>query len=112
MTAPAFIALSAAASAYIESRKLQDAAEHLHRIRMLARAPDSVIREAAAEWSRASVEATNNYHELARCSEVAAAAIRAAEIPQPESPRLPLAVEMAQCARQAELKRRFEEDSQ
>ena len=107
---PAFIALSAAASAYIEARKLQDAAEHLHRIRMLARAPDSVIREAAAEWSRASVEATNNYHELARCAEVAAAAIRAAEIPQPESPRLPLAVEMAQCARQAEMLRQFERD--
>jgi hypothetical protein len=107
---PAFIALSAAASAYIESRKLQDAAEHLHRIRMLARAPDSVIREAAAEWSRASVEATNNYHELARCAEIAAAAIKAAEIPQPESPRLPLAVEMAQCARQAEMLRQFERD--
>jgi len=72
-----FIALTEAATAYVEARSIQDAAEHLHRIRLLARAPDSVIREAAAEWSRATAEASSNYHELARCAEVASAAVKA-----------------------------------
>jgi len=107
---PAFVALTAAASAYIEARSIQDAAEHLHRIRLLARAPDSVIRDAAAEWSRASVEASANYHELARCAEVASAAVKAANVPHPAPMRLPLAVEMAHHCRSAELRRQFERD--
>lgn len=105
-----FIALTDAATAYVEARSIQDAAEHLHRIRLLARAPDSVIREAAAEWSRATAEASSNYHELARCAEVASAAIKAANVPHPAPMRLPLAVEMAQHCRQAELRRQFEKD--
>ena len=108
MTAPAFIALTAAASAYVEARRLQDAAEHLHRIRLLSKAPDSVVRAAAEEWSRATAEASANYHELARCAEVASAAVRAANVPHPAPSRLPLAVEMAHHCRSEELRRQFE----
>jgi hypothetical protein len=107
---PAFIALTNAAAAYVEAVRIQDAAEHLHRIRMLSRSPDSVIQNALGEWNAATAEAREAYHVLAEATEMAKRELAAATVPDPESPRLPLVVEMAVYARQAEMRRRFEKD--
>jgi len=110
MTSPAFIALTEAAQAYVNARKVQDAAEHLHRIRLLARSPESVVARASQEWAHATVQAAAAYHDLARAASVATAALAAANVPHPAAPRLPLAVEMAQYCRSEELRRQFERE--
>jgi hypothetical protein len=110
MTTPAFIALTAAASAYVEARNVQYAAEHLHRIRLLSRAPGSVINAALEEWNLATAAAGEAYHNLSQATLVAQRAVAAASVPHPAESRLPFVVEMASYARQAEMKRRFEKD--
>jgi hypothetical protein len=105
---PSFISLSDAASAYVEARQAQDLAQHMHRIRMLSRSPESVIGMAAQEWNSATAVVNAKYYDLARCVAVAAAAIKAANVPQPATSLLPLVVDMAQHCRQSELNRQFE----
>jgi len=107
---PAFIALSAAASAYVEARNMQDAADHLHRIRLLSRAPASVISEALDNWNSATAEANEAYYKLAQATLVARRSITEASVPHPTESRLSFVAEMASYARQAEMRRKFEED--
>jgi hypothetical protein len=60
-----------------------------------------------AEWQRADTAHRAAWHEFARVVSEATVEQIAATVPHPEAPRLPLAVEMAQFARQAELRRQF-----
>jgi len=63
-----------------------------------------------AEWQRADASHRAAWHEFVRAANEATVEQLAATVPHPIAPRLPLAVEMAQCARQAELLRQFEQE--
>lgn len=104
------------------ARRLLGAAQNLVRSRAALDRAEAAYREAfrtgrmrATEeplqaWRDADNKAREAWHEFVRCTVEATQEAAGASVPDPRMSRLPFAVEMAQHCRQAELRRRFEEE--
>lgn len=106
---PAARRLLAASQDLVRSRAALDRAEAAYRDafrtgRMRA------TEEPLQAWRDADNKAREAWHEFVRCTAEATQEAAGASVPDPKMARLPFAVEMAQHCRQAELRRRFEEE--
>lgn len=61
-------------------------------------------------WRDADSAHRDCWHKFVRCTNEATQEAAGASVPDPQMARLPFAVELAHYARQAEMKRRFEEE--
>lgn len=106
-TPPALHRLIGAAADLVRAKSRLDAAEATYK-RMF-----TVGRQAGeplADWQRADADFRTAWHEFVRATNEATTERTAADVPHPEQVRLPLATEMAQYARQAEMRRNFESE--
>lgn len=106
-TSPALHRLIGTAADLVRAKARLDAAEAAYK-RMFTVGRQAGIGAALAEWQRADADFRAAWHEFVRVTNEAMLEQVAATVPHPEQARLPFAVEMAQYARQAEMRRQFE----
>lgn len=106
---PAARRLLAVAQDLVRARAALDRAEAQYQA-MFRTGRISKIEELLQTWKTADTKHRDCWHEFVRCTHEAAQEAAGASVPDPEPARLPFAVELAQYARQAEMRRRFDEE--
>jgi hypothetical protein len=106
---PAARRLLGAAQDLVRARAVLDRAEATYQA-MFRTGRMGATEEPLQAWKDADSKARDCWHEFVRCTTEATQEAAGASVPDPPLARLPFAVEMAQYSRQAEMKRRFEEE--
>lgn len=106
---PAARRLLGAAQDLVRARSALDRAEAAYRAAFRT-GRMSATEEPLQAWKDADSKARDCWHEFVRCTVEATQEAAGASVPDPQMSRLPFAVEMAQHCRQAELRRRFEQE--
>lgn len=106
---PAARRLLAAAQDLVRARSSLDRAEAVYQA-VFRSGRMGATADPLQDWRNADSKHRDCWHEFVRCTAEATQEAAGASVPDPQMSRLPFAVELAQHCRQAELRRRFEQE--